>query len=540
MGKTQLSKARRKVAHAQPSNGSAEKRYNELCKSIPEHNERCLQQANSLMTEMWAMAEEVHELKGVCKMLRKPYEAEAIKLCGGETAFHYLCDLYTAFTGNRHKALECAKAPYTLLREFRAERAAKNREKKCLGAEKYRGKYFGTANKNAICVQKTSATDGSVEGDMAGGGHTTVLIADLRDELTAEQYRARRNEIERTRLKGAIYVQKNTGKRFMATGAFNGVWTDVIPESQDNEDLECPSEPVHYADLVLEEDSLEDLDATEAKPALPTESFSTQDVEMQPQVIDVVGEPLATDEDAHPVDGTAHTDHTQGICVDELAQFKDAKEKADVFIKCSLFGGDVHKALDFLKTHFIEDNTCAVHTAAKENTTAKKRAKVRGAKRAMKQATKRKASTAKKRGTTKTRIDTAKTPTTTNPADTPWPPPIACGEVAPWGKAKKGQYVTWCPNRVMVIDRIQGSEIVLEDPFYPKGEYPIRVTHKAWDHVLGTTEERVTSEFVRVRGKVPAIAGSANGDAAVVATALPKTPTIQIDYSEDEYVEITE
>jgi hypothetical protein len=136
MKNTEVRKAHRKVAHAQLSNGEAEKRYAELCKSIPEHGKRCPQHANLLMAEMWAMAEEVHELKGVCKTLGKPYEAEAIKLCAGETAVHYLRDLYTACKGNRQKALECGKAPYTLLREFRAERAAKNRAKKRPAAEK--------------------------------------------------------------------------------------------------------------------------------------------------------------------------------------------------------------------------------------------------------------------------------------------------------------------------------------------------------------------------------------------------------------------
>jgi hypothetical protein len=136
MKTTEMSKARRKVAHAQLSDSAAAKRYEELCKSIPEHGKRCPQHANLLMAEMWAMAEEVYELKGVCKTLGKPYEAEAIKLCAGETAVHYLRDLYAAFAGNRQKALECAKAPYTVLREFRAERAAKNRAKKRPAAEK--------------------------------------------------------------------------------------------------------------------------------------------------------------------------------------------------------------------------------------------------------------------------------------------------------------------------------------------------------------------------------------------------------------------
>ncbi len=509
MGRNQMNKVCRKVAHAQLSDSSARKRYEELCKSISEHGKQCLQHANSLMAEMWAMAEDVYELKAVCKALGKPYESEAIRLCAGETAFHYLRDLHTAFAGNRLKALECAKAPYTLLREFRAERAAKNREKKCPAAEQYRGKYYGTADGNAIYVQKTSATNGSVKGDMAGGGHTTVLIADLRDELTAEQYHTRKKEIERTRLNGAVYVQKSTGKRLTATGGFNGVWTDLIPENRDNQGVECPRELVHYADLVLDEEGLKDLDPipadprqeiseTGARPALPIGSSLARNIEMQPHVIDVVaelpvsvsaiGQPLAADDDAHP-------DVCPSKNVNELAQYEDAKERAEAFIKCPLFDGDVHKALDFLKAHFLEKPTdehsvalpdgsnCADHTTAEK-------AAVCGAKCAMKRATAKKKTVAAKKQA--------------NPADTSWPPPIVCGEVSTWEEAKKGQYVMWGGlGRVMVIDDIQDSEIILEDPFYPKGTYPHEVARNMWSHVTGTTEDYVTSEFVRLCGKVP-------------------------------------
>ena len=434
---------------------------------------------------------------------------EAIRLCAGETAFHYLRDLHTAFAGNRRKALECAKAPYTLLREFRAERAAKNREKKCPAAEQYRGKYYGTADGNAIYVQKTSATNGSVKGDMAGGGHTTVLIADLRDELTAEQYHTRKKEIERTRLNGAVYVQKSTGKRLTATGGFNGVWTDLIPESRDNQDVECPRELVHYTDLVLDEEGLKDLDPIPADPRRKyrrpgrdrrcrpdrpwpkiskcsrTSSTLWPNCPFRSAPSDNRSPPMMT-----PIPMSARPEN-----VDELAQYEDAKERAEAFIKCSLFDGDVHKALDFLKTHFLEKptdehsaalpdgNNCADHTTAKKTT-------VCGAKRARKRATaKKKTAAAKKQA---------------NPADTSWPPPIVCGEVSSWEKARKGQYVMWGGlGRVMVIDDIQDSEIILEDPFYPKGTYPIAVTRKMWGHVIGTTEDYVTSEFVRLCGKVP-------------------------------------
>jgi hypothetical protein len=124
-----------RVAHAQPS-GAAQQRYDQLCRSIPKHAEQCVRQRKALMDQLFSMAEEVHELKAVCRELHKPYEAEAIRLCGGETTFHYVRDLYTACDGNRQKALECGKAPYTLLREFRKQRAEKNRQAKASTASR--------------------------------------------------------------------------------------------------------------------------------------------------------------------------------------------------------------------------------------------------------------------------------------------------------------------------------------------------------------------------------------------------------------------
>lgn len=153
----------RKVAHAQLSD--PEQRYKQLCKSIPEHGEKCLRHRNTLMSEMWAMAEEVHELKAVCQSLGKPYEADAIRLCKGETAFHYLRDLYTAFAGNKQQALECAKAPYTLLRDFRKERAAKNKDEK--------GESAQTKADDDDAKQGIAAKIGRKEKDAANKGKKT-------------------------------------------------------------------------------------------------------------------------------------------------------------------------------------------------------------------------------------------------------------------------------------------------------------------------------------------------------------------------------
>lgn len=91
------------------------------------------------------------------------------------------------------------------------------------------------------------------------------------------------------------------------------------------------------------------------------------------------------------------------------------------------------------------------------------------------------------------------------PPDGPWPPVIACGEVPEWENAKAGQYVTWGPSRVrvMVVDSVAESEIVLEDPFDQWAKYPIFVTRDKWDEVQATTEEFVRSEFARLDQDIP-------------------------------------
>jgi len=298
------------------------------------------------MAEMWAMAEEVYELKAVCKALGKPYEIEAVRLCAGETAFHYLRDLHTAFAGNRRKALECAKAPYTLLREFRAERAAKNREKKCQAAEQYRGKYYGTPMEMPFTSRRRrppmAAQRRHGRRRAYHGSHCRSARRTDGGTIPGPQEGNRTHPPQR-----AVYVQKSTGKRLTATGGFNGVWTELISESRDNQDVECPRELVHYADLVLDEEGLKDLDPIPAdprqeiseigaRPALPTGSSLARNIKMQPHVIDVVAElpvsvgtieqPLAADDDAHP-------DVCPSSDVDELAQYEDAKERAEAFIK---------------------------------------------------------------------------------------------------------------------------------------------------------------------------------------------------------------
>ena len=207
----------RKVAHAQLSN-PAQKRYAELCKSIPELGEKCTRHANALMADMWEMAEQVHELKTVCHNLGKPYEVDAIKLCGTETAFHYLRDLYTACDGSKKKALECGKAPYTLLRDFRKERAEQNREKKGKSAK---GKAAAitepVATKPIMGKLYLQRATGDIvraddyDGDVVQvqpldidkipqGNPITVAFSELEGPVTVEKYRG---EDEETKLDAA-------------------------------------------------------------------------------------------------------------------------------------------------------------------------------------------------------------------------------------------------------------------------------------------------------------------------------------------------
>ena len=99
------------------------------------------------------------------------------------------------------------------------------------------------------------------------------------------------------------------------------------------------------------------------------------------------------------------------------------------------------------------------------------------------------------------------------PPEGPWPPAIACGEVPAWEKARPGQYVTWGPSRVMVVAEVGTAEVVLEDPFYPRGRYPIPVSGDQWDQVRATTEDRVRNEFARIGRDLPGDqSGERDGD----------------------------
>jgi len=71
-------------------------------------------------------------------------------------------------------------------------------------------------------------------------------------------------------------------------------------------------------------------------------------------------------------------------------------------------------------------------------------------------------------------------------------------------QVKRGDYVTYGPSRVMVIDRIGDDTVVLEDPFHPKGTYPIEVGRGDFSSkVMKPTEEYVKSEYVRMKMPLP-------------------------------------
>ena len=185
---------------------TARKRYEELCKSIPELGKKCVRHANALIEDMWEMAEQVHELKIVCHSLGQPYEVDAIRLCKGETAFHYFRDLYTACEGSKKKALECRIAPYTLLRAFRKERAKHNREKK--GSTKAKSK---AATMPEPAVKKPivgklyfqRATGGIVRADDYDGKAVQVQPLDIDNNPDGDSITVQFSELE-----GPVTVEK--------------------------------------------------------------------------------------------------------------------------------------------------------------------------------------------------------------------------------------------------------------------------------------------------------------------------------------------
>ena len=109
------------------------------------------------------------------------------------------------------------------------------------------------------------------------------------------------------------------------------------------------------------------------------------------------------------------------------------------------------------------------------------------------------------------------------PAKTAWPPPITCWDGSGLDKVQAGQYVTLGTSSVMVVGQIGKAEIVLENPFHPRGMYPISVPRDEWDQVKATTEERVRSEFARLELKLPGEAAS-ESDADGKQRAARKIP----------------
>jgi hypothetical protein len=66
-----------------------------------------------------------------------------------------------------------------------------------------------------------------------------------------------------------------------------------------------------------------------------------------------------------------------------------------------------------------------------------------------------------------------------------------------------GDYVLY-GARVMVFGGIKDGEILLRDPFYPKGEYDLTVTKEEFEGLELPTREHVISEYERLERKKPA------------------------------------
>jgi hypothetical protein len=105
------------------------------------------------------------------------------------------------------------------------------------------------------------------------------------------------------------------------------------------------------------------------------------------------------------------------------------------------------------------------------------------------------------------------------PADTPWPPTIVCGQVPEPSDMQTGQYVTLDGSRVMVIDEVRGSAIVLADPLRPRGTDRVFLLRTRWRELQSPTEELVRSEFMRLGQGVP---GEVQGTSDGAASSTPK------------------
>ena len=114
-------------------NGPAEKPYEELCKSIPERGEQCVKQATLLNEQCWAMARRGLRTEGRLQDAREsPMRLKLTSNCVlGKQPF----TIFAIFTpparaiGRRPLNVERHLIPSYV--SSVAQRAAKNREKKC-------------------------------------------------------------------------------------------------------------------------------------------------------------------------------------------------------------------------------------------------------------------------------------------------------------------------------------------------------------------------------------------------------------------------
>lgn len=84
-----------------------------------------------------------------------------------------------------------------------------------------------------------------------------------------------------------------------------------------------------------------------------------------------------------------------------------------------------------------------------------------------------------------------------------------------------GAFVLFGPSRLMCIDRIEGDDVVLEDPFHQRAEYPLRMSVAEALELEAAAASYVESEFLRVKQPLAPMAKERSGlDVATVLAAL--------------------
>ena len=80
-------------------------------------------------------------------------------------------------------------------------------------------------------------------------------------------------------------------------------------------------------------------------------------------------------------------------------------------------------------------------------------------------------------------------------------------------EVKRGDFVIYGPSRVMVVDRIGENTVVLEDPFHPRGTYPIKVGREDFSaEVERASNDEVESEYQRLGRPLPPYFGRSGAE----------------------------